>query len=136
MKVLLLLALTLAPFMAMASGELDNETKNAQRMAQNLPQTLVVKVDAAGAVSVLHSKLEIAAGDVSVLDNANFVPMKNTDSMKELDKDSSTSGWYFWWYNYSYSYPVYNYYGYSYYYQPYYNYSSDGCDYYWYRWRY
>lgn len=137
MKVLLLLALTLAPFTAFAGGELDNETKNAKRIAaQYLPQTLVVKVDAAGAVSVLHSNDALVAGANTLLDDSKFIPMKNTDSMKELDKDSSTSGWYFWWYNQSYNYPAYNYYGYSYYYQPYYNYSYNGCNYYWYRWYY
>lgn len=139
MKLMLaLFALVLPVMPAFADGELDNEDQitNQQRLAQNLPQTLVVRVNKVdGSVGVLHSRE--ALNDTSIdLSNAAFVAMKSTDSMNELDGDSSSSGWYFYWYNYNYAYPTYNYYGYQYNYSPYYNYSYGNYYYYWYRWYY
>ncbi len=137
MKLFSVLALALLaslPVVAQA-GELDNEdqVKNAQRFAADLPQTLVVRVDAAGKVAVLHSNEKLNAG--ATVDESKFVEMNATDTMRsELDKDSSSSGWYFYWNYYNYYYPTYYYYGYNYYYQPYYSYYYNNCQYYWYRW--
>lgn len=139
MKLVLLLALALAPMATVYANELDNEdqVKNARRHAADLPQTLVMKVDkATGAVSVLHSSSKLAAKPQN-FDGKKFVAMKNTDKQRgELDNDSSSSGWYFYWNNYSYSYPTYYYYGYQYTYNAYYNYYNpyNNCNYYYYRW--
>ncbi len=139
-KLLSLMALALvfaAASAAHANGELDNEEqiKNAQRMAKDLPQTLVVKKDALGNVSVLHSKELLAEG--AQIDETKFVDLKDTDGKRgELDGDSSASGWYFYYnyyFNYSY-YPTYYYGNYYYYYQPYNNYYYNNCWYSWYRW--
>lgn len=130
----LVLALALLLPVSAISSELDNEPKNQERLAQNLPQTLVVRVNTIdGTTSVLHSKEALVPGAAD-LANATFVEMKATDTMQELDSDSSTSGWYFYWYNYNYAYPAYYYYGYTYYYQPYYSYAWGNYYYYWYRW--
>jgi len=138
---ILSLALSLAAATtAVANDELDNEKNviNAEQraLAQNLPATLVVRINKVdGSVSVLHSDKILTSADSSEVSDASFVEMKATDTMqKELDKDSSTSGWYFYWYNYSYTYPSYYYYGYTYNYQSYYNYSWGNYSYYWYRW--
>jgi hypothetical protein len=133
--ILAILALVLPVIPAQAEGELDNEDQitNQRRMAENLPQTLVVRVNKIdGSVAVLHSKE--ALSEATDLSAAKFVEMKNTDAMNELDGDSSASGWYFYWYNYNYAYPTYNYYGYQYYYQNYYSYAYANYYYYWYRW--
>lgn len=125
----------LATFSVAQASELDNENevKNQQRFAADLPQTLVVRVAQDGTRAVMHSN-ELLSKDVKV-DGAKFVEMKATDRMgSELDKDSSTSGWFFYWTNYSWYYPTYAYYGYNYYYQPYYNYYAYGYSYYYYRW--
>jgi hypothetical protein len=131
----------LAPFtVAHAAGELDNEdqVKNARRFAADLPQTLVVRVNQNdGKVSVLHSDTLLPAGQELGFEGARFTEVKVTEGMRqELDGDSSTSGWYFFWNNYNYYYPTYYYYGYNYYYQPYYSYYNyyQNCNYYWYRW--
>lgn len=131
MKFALLIALLVAPFAQ--ANELDNEKSvtNAKRLAANLPQTLVVRKDAQGNVSVLHSNKALKPG--AKLDDSKFVAIKNTDK-QELDRDSSTSGWYFYWNNYSYSYPTYYYYGYNYNYRPYYSYNYGYYNYYYYRW--
>jgi hypothetical protein len=138
-KLISLMALALvfaAATVAHANGELDNEEqiKNAQRMAKDLPQTLVVKKDALGNVSVLHSKELLADG--AQIDESKFIDLKNADGKRgELDGDSSASGWYFYWnYYYNYSYPTYYYGNYYYNYQPYYNYYYNNCWYSWYRW--
>ena len=138
MKLFSVMALALLASLSVAqANELDNEGQvtNAQRnAAANLPQTLVVREDAAGNVAVFHSAEKLAPG--ARLDDSQFVAMAKTDKMKkELDGDSSKSGWYFFWYNYSYAYPTYYYYGFNYYYQPYYNYYYNNCWYRWYSWR-
>ena len=138
MKILLTLGLLALVAPQSNARELDNETqvKNAQRLAANLPQTLVVKEDANGTISVFHSASNLKPGAESSLDDSLFVNMKATDSMSELDRDSSTSGWYFYWNRNNYWYPTYYYYGYRYYYQPYYSYYNyyNNCSYRWYGW--
>jgi hypothetical protein len=137
MKLLTVLALAVLALPVAQANELDNENqvKNAQRFAADLPQTVVVREDAQGNVAVMHSSAKLIAGAEASLDDSKFVPVKKAG--KELDGDSSKSGWYFYWYNYNYSYyPAYYYYGYNYYYQPYYNYSYNNYTYYWYSWSY
>lgn len=137
MKLLTILALAALALPVAQANELDNENqvKNAQRFATDLPQTVVVREDAQGNTAVFHSAEKLVAGAAAQLDDSKFVPVKKAG--KELDGDSSKSGWYFYWYNYNYSYyPAYYYYGYNYYYQPYYNYSYNNYTYYWYSWSY
>lgn len=139
--VLLALALFAAPMATVYANELDNEdqVKNARRHATDLPQTLVMKVNkSTGAVEVLHSNKKLSAKPQN-FDDRMFKGMKKTDKQRgELDNDSSSSGWYFYYNNYNYSYPTYYYYGYNYSYQSYYNYynSYNNCNYYYYRWYY
>jgi hypothetical protein len=141
MKMLLLALALMAPMASVYANELDNEdqVKNAQRHAGDLPQTLVMQVNkTTGAVSVLHSNQKLAAKSMD-FKSAKFVAMKATDKTHgELDNDSSSSGWYFYYTNYNYSYPTYYYYGYQYNYQPYYNYYNayNNCNYYYYGYRY
>ena len=139
MKLVLLALALILPAAFVQANELDNENgvKNAQRHAADLPQTMVMQVNkTTGQVSVLHSDKKLAAKAMD-FSKAKFTAMKATDKQhKELDNDSSSSGWYFYWNNYSYSYPTYYYYGYTYYYQSYYNYYNpyNNCNYYYYRW--
>ena len=138
-KFLMILTLAVAAPLAFAN-ELDQDVSNQQRMAKDLPRTLVVRVnDKTGEVAVLHSEKVLAQEAKLNLDDAKFVSVNSQGMRSELDRDSSTSGWYFYWYNYSYYsnyyyYPAYYYGGYNYYYRPYYNYYWNNCNYYWYRW--
>lgn len=138
-KYLSILALALLASVSVAqAGELDNEDgiKNAQRFASDLPQTVVVKKAADGSTSVLLSKDLIAKG-TQTLDESKFVAMAANQKIRgELDGDSSSGNWFFYWNNYSYNYPTFNYWGYNYYYQPYYNYYNpyNYSYYYFYRW--
>lgn len=132
-KLLSIMALALLASASSAfAGELDSEeqVKNAERLAADLPQTLVVRVNEKdGSVAVLHSKEKLPAGVEAKFEDAQFqVVANNTPPQNELDRDSSASGWYFYWnYNYSYNYgfngyPYYYYYGYNYQYSQYYSY--------------
>lgn len=134
-KLFSVMALALLASVSVAqANELDNEVKNAQRFAAELPQTVVVRTDAAGVVSVMHSK-DLLPGAPAELADANFFTVAANDRVKgELDGDSSTSGWYFYWNYYNYSYPSFYYYSYNFYYQPYYSYSYNNCYYTYYRW--
>jgi hypothetical protein len=137
MKKLAILALLLiAPYAPAFAGELDNEerVKNAQRLAQNLPQTLVVRVSESGSVAVMHSNESLPGG--AGMESGAFVEMTASDRMRgELDGDSSSSGWYFYWNNFSYTQPVYFFYGFHFYYQPYHSFHYNNHWYHWYRWR-
>jgi hypothetical protein len=147
-KFLSILALALVASVSAAispvhANELDNEdqVKNAQRFAADLPQTVVVKKSADGTVSVLQSKELIQAG-VKLPATAQFAAIDASGNVrKELDGDSSTGNWFFYFnnfnnfnYGYNYFYPTYNYFGYNYFYQPYYNYSWNNSWYSYYRW--
>ncbi|MGZ3693885.1 MAG: hypothetical protein ACXWQO_06765 [Bdellovibrionota bacterium] len=137
MKMVLLALALMAPMASVYANELDNDNQvaNAQRHAADLPQTMVMQVNkTTGAVAVLHSNAKLAAKPMD-FKGAKFVAMKATDKTRgELDNDSSSSGWYFYWNNYSYAAPTYYYYGYQYSYQPYYNYYNpyNNCNYYYY----
>lgn len=120
------------------ASELDNEKNitNAQRYAADLPQTVVVRKGDDGSVAVFQSMEKL--GKDARIDDSKFVKtdMKATNR-GELDGDSSTSGWYFYWYSWGFNYyPSYYYYGYNYYYQPYYSYYYNNYWYYGYQWNY
>lgn len=125
------------------SSELDNEasiTNHQIQLSKDLPATVVVRVNAAtDEIEVLHSEDELAADPSSLetLRDAEFVKIdKNAKIAGELDRDSSSSSWYFW-FNYSnWYYPTYSYYGYNYGYTPYYSYNWGGYNYYYCRWNY
>jgi hypothetical protein len=142
MKKTLLFALMALACTAISSfaGELDNESGvvNAQQrsLAGDLPATIVVRVNKDdNSVAVLHSKDVISKENAASVVNASFVAMKTTDTQKsELDKDSSKSGWYFYFNYYNYYNPCYSYSGYNYYYQAYNSYNYGNYNYYYYRW--
>lgn len=129
-------ALLLMPTQFAFSNELDRDLKNQQRLAQDLPQTLIVRINnISGDVAILNSNERLSTD--ARPDDSAFVTLKSTDTLRsELDRDSSTSGWFFFWGHHSYRYPTYRYWGYNYYYHPYYNYYNpySNCYYYWYSW--
>jgi hypothetical protein len=128
------------------AGELDNERAVTNRTAQpaELPGTLVVrkKANNNSVVEVLHTALPLAANDASaksiqaLAGKFKSMPVKsgmqNGKVISELDRDSSTSSWYFCYPTYNWSTPAYYYGGSTYYYQSYYNYSWGGYNYYYY----
>lgn len=124
------------------ASELDQEGSvtnvEQQRLAANLPATIVVRVDQRDqSVAVLHSQAALPVGiDAKVLaEDSNFSPMSVDQTVRgELDRDSSASSWYFSFNNYNCYAPTYYYYGYYYRYQPYYKYTYNYFHYYFYRW--
>lgn len=119
---------------ARADNELDREVVNHDSLAKDLPATVVVRIDERNrSVAVFHSEVEL--GKNAILDDSRFVPVKNSEVIKgELDDDSSTPGWYFYWYNYSFFHPTYYYAGFNFHYRPYHGYYWNHCNYFWYRW--
>jgi hypothetical protein len=122
------------------AGELDNEaqvTNETKALSKDLPQTLVVRTNAAtGEVQVMHSSDRLAANASSTALVAKGVFVKSTLGQTqggELDRDSSQSSWYFCW-NQGYSYPYYGYGGYNFSYNYYYGYNWGGWNYSYYRW--
>jgi hypothetical protein len=122
--------------------ELDNEaqvTNEQIALSKEIPATLVVRTNAAtGEVQVLHSneKLAADAGSQAVVAKAQFAKVDASSiATGELDRDSSSSSWYFC-FNRSYSYPAYYYSGYSYNYAWYGGYNWGGWNYSYYRWNY
>ena len=133
----------LLPIESQAQGELDNETTITAEQAQlaaNLPATLVVRTNTAtGAVEVMHSDVRLEANESSraAVEAGRFTAMDVRGSMTgELDRDSSSSSWYFCYPNYNWHYPTYYYGGYSYGYSNYYNYGWGGWNYSYYNWGY
>jgi hypothetical protein len=127
-----------------SAGELDNEkaiTADQIAHATQLPATVVVRVnDATKEVAVLHAKTKLATDDqalTSVIASGEFQKINvNATTRGELDRESSTSSWYFWFNYANWYYPTYYYWGYSYPYTNYYWYNTNGYSYYWYRWMY
>ncbi|MDR3608190.1 MAG: hypothetical protein P4M08_12535 [Oligoflexia bacterium] len=125
------------------SGELDNEgqaTNVEQRsLAADLPATVVVRVAKdTHEVSVLQAKAALAATPASVSQVADsaFLKVASTDQIagSELDHDSSTNSWFFYFNNCSYWNPSFYYGGYNFYYYNYFYYSYGFYNYYFYRW--
>lgn len=124
------------------ADELDREKKVTTeqiQLASDLPKTVVIRVkDGSTRSEVLHTKRALPANEAShrFVSTSSFYKLSERGhSSGELDRDSSTSSWYFYcptgW-----SYPTYYYYGYAYYYNPYYTYQWGGYRYSYYRWRY
>ena len=128
--------------LAHATNELDRGTHLSQAaLAKDLPQTVVVRVpkNDPSRVEVMHSSTYLAptAATASTVAAGTFKPVgiAGSDSGKavsELNRDSSTSSWRFYYsyyprrsYAYSWYYPTYSYYGYNYSYAPYYGYTYD-----------
>ncbi len=131
MKILLITLALLSPGFYAQANELDNEVVNAERGALSLPQTLVTRKDAGGQVAILHASERLAKTPANF--SANAFQVNNT-TKAELDRDSSRSGWYFYWNYYGanyYSQPTYYYGGYNYTYVPYYSYYNyqQNCEY-------
>lgn len=129
-----------------SAGELDNEkavTNQQIGFAKNLPGTVVVRIkDGAQFAEVLHANDKLAGDSSShaVVEKSSFLAMTATQKISghavgELDQDSSTSSWYFYFNNYNYYCPTYYYYGYTYSYSAYYSYYYAGYSYYYYGWR-
>lgn len=122
--------------------ELDNEaqvTNEQIALSKDIPATLVVRTnEATGEVQILHSNAKLAgdASSTAAVAGAQFAKVDaSAISNGELDKDSSSSSWYFC-FNRSYSYPAYYYGGYNYSYNYYNSYNWGGWNYSYYRWNY
>ncbi len=129
-------ALTLAQASVATAGELDNEASvtNKAQLGKDLPATLVVRVNnKTKAVEVLHTnqKLSKSATSKAQMAKAEFVAMGLQDKMhaSELDRDSSSSSWYFCFPNYNWYQPSYYYSGYQYSYSNYWSYNYGGYSY-------
>ncbi len=145
MRQLFMAALVMALGVSAHAGELDKEqtfTTEQVELAKNLPATLVVRVKTATQeVEVLHSSKVIEPTEASkeLVSTSSFEKIDVKGGMtgvSELDKDSSSSSWYFCFPNYNYYYPSYNYYGYNYSYSNYYSYYYAGYQYSYYSWPY
>ena len=123
------------------ANELDNEaqvTNETKALSKDLPQTLVVRSNpATGEVQVLHTNARLAADMSATAQVAQSVFSKadltGAQAGTELDRDSSSSSWYFCW-NRGYNYPYYGYGGYNFSYNYYYGYNWGGWNYSYYRW--
>ena len=124
------------------AGELDNEaqvTNETKALSKDLPQTLVVRTNAAtGEVQVMHTQDRLAAdaSSLNLVANAKFAAADVDSQVQgggELDRESSASSWYFCW-NRGYSQPYYWYGGYNFSYNYYYSYNYYGWNYSYYRW--
>lgn len=121
--------------------EIDSEKTISTEQIQlghDLPMTVVVRIkEGTNQVEVLHSKVALKADETSkfLVSTSTFVKLDNKGRMVgELDRDSSSSSWFFCYpYNY---YPYYNYCGYNYLYAPYYGYAYGGYRYSYYGWPY
>lgn len=143
---LIALAVSALPAMSFAN-ELDSPvpvSADQKALAAQLPGTVVVRVNTQDqSVAVLHSDALIPGSTASqtTVENANFVPMQTNGTQVgksgELDRDSSTNSWFFYFNNYNWCYPTYYYGGYTYNYYNYYNFNYGYYNYYyyWYRWR-
>ena len=119
------------------AGELDNEqgtiNQEQRNLSADLPSSVVVRVDSRdNSLAVLQSKDFISQDKAANVTSADFQAVKSTDR-GELDQNSSTSGWYFY-FNNHWNCPSYYYGGYNYYYQPYYAYTYGYYSYYYYWW--
>ncbi len=123
------------------ANELDNEaqvTNETKALSKELPQTLVIRSNpATGEVQVMHTDSRLAADMSATVAVANSAFLKTDLSQSqtgaELDRDSSSSSWYFCWNN-GYNYPYYGYGGYNFAYNYYYGYNYSGWNYSYYRW--
>ncbi len=137
--ILAICALLSASPPAHATDELDRETriKNAKRLlAENLPKAVVVRVENEREnIAVLHSSNSLAPENLESVLKGEFEPMKASEMIfGELDRDSSSNSWYFYFWNSQPWLPAFYYYGFNFYYRPYYSYYAQPYWYHWYRW--
>lgn len=141
MRTLLLAAsaLVLAFGLNARANELDNEkTVSTEQIqaAQALPKTVVVRIKAGtNQAEVLHINDALAKDEATkmMVSTSSFTKLDASGKMAgELDKDSSSSSWYFCCPNYYY--PTYYYWGYQYTYVSYYSYYYAGYYYNYYGW--
>lgn len=96
------------------------------------PRTVIVRVEkATGAVSMAQTDDLIESNAANSVVSKEYKPAQKLD---ELDRDSSTSGWYYYYGAYQWAAPTYYYYGSYYTYTPYYFYEYSFYYYYFYRW--
>lgn len=129
--------------------EIDTEksiTTEQIQLGQSLPRTTVVRImtgassaNSEGPAEVFHSPVALPATEMTrnLVATSSFVKLDSTG--RELDRDGSSSSWFFYYPNYwypNYYYPQYYYYGYQYAYVPYYNYYSYPYNYYYFGWPY
>lgn len=142
---ILFVAASMVGFSA-GAREIDNEktisTEQIQ-LGQDLPRTTVIRMRAGtNEAEVFHSTAALPASDnvKALVSSSSYLNLdSNGRQLGELDRDGSSSAWYFYYpyYYYPYSYyPYYSYYGYRYAYVPYYSYSYYGYNYYYYGWPY
>ncbi len=142
LRIFAALAASLTMSLAFGSPNVENKISDEQvALSRNLPATVVVRVAAVGEeTSILQSKEALPSG-VSVEAalsqlKGEFVPvMADTKiPMNELDRDSSNSSWYLYFYNRTNWYPCFYYNNYNYYYSPYWSYYNRGYWYHYYSW--
>ncbi len=128
-------------------GELDHEgsVTNVDKKAAGaaLPATIVVRTDTTNNTrAIIHTDnvLPADASSHALLNDAAFISVSATDRLagqpkNELDRDSSTNSWFFYFDQCNWYRPAFYYYGYNYFYTPYYsyNYGTYAYSYYWYR---
>lgn len=144
LRILAALVASFSMSLAFAQGELDNEkaiTTEQVALSRDLPATIVVRISADGnEAGVLQSKEALPAGipAESAMQQlkGEFIQVAADAKvpMNELDRDSSKSSWYLYFYNRAQWYPCYYYSNYSYYYAPYWSYYNSGYWYRYYRW--
>jgi len=107
-------------------------------LGKDLPKTLVIrKKIGTNETEVMHSNLELGKDDATkqLVSTSSFIKVDKEGKMVgELDRDSSSSSWFFNCYNWYY--PSYYYYGFNYNYVSYYSYAYAGYSYAYYGWPY
>lgn len=96
------------------------------------PRTVVMRVNQQdGSVSVHHASESLNANDAASVIGRDF---QTVTPANELDRDSSNSGWYYYYGAWNYVAPAYYYQGGYHYYAYYYTYLYSYYAYYFYRW--
>lgn len=141
MRSLLVIILTALIGPMAYAGLKDDKTvsQEQKQLAQNLPATVVVRVhDQTKKIQVRPTKEALPANQQAVqqIADQDFRDMQASDrvSGEELDRDSSTSSWFFYFYNWNPYLPTFYYGGYNFNYAPYYTYNYAPFTYYFYRW--
>lgn len=120
------------------------KTKATKETKVERPETILVKKDQNGNITVYESKDVLEEGALSGAEleqlqfkkpptNMNLAKVSQIPTgLEELNQDKPRQSWYYWGWGWGFYYPVY-YYNYAYY--PTYYYGWGGCSYYWYnRW--
>lgn len=124
------------------ANELDQDVANQNR--QELKGTVILRIDTRTneISSVAISELDVKSKEeaIALAKTASYKDHKSDRLRTELDDETGSSSWYWYYggypyysypyYSYAYYYPTYYYYGYSY--NPYYSYNYGYYNYYWY----